>query len=60
MSSFSIVAESAGRYLHWGVFLISVTNFLIIVAMVLLFILALLLPFGSRQDQGAEQERREQ
>jgi hypothetical protein len=38
-------------YLHWGVIQISLTNFLIIVAMVVLFILALVLPFpGGKED----------
>jgi hypothetical protein len=35
----------AGRYLDWGVISISVTNAAIIVAMVVVFVLALLLPF---------------
>jgi hypothetical protein len=33
------------RYLHWGVIQISVTNFVIIVAMVVVFALALIVPF---------------
>jgi hypothetical protein len=38
-------------YLHWGVIQISLTNFLIIVAMVVIFVLALVLPFpGGRDD----------
>ena len=38
-------------YLHWGVVQISLTNFLIILAMVVIFILALVLPFpGDRED----------
>ena len=42
-------------YLHWGVFQISLTNFLIIVAMVVIFVLALVLPFpGSRDDAPME------
>ena len=58
MSALSIVTESAGRYVHWGVVLISVTNLLVIVAMVLLFVLALVVPFGSGHDQENDQERR--
>jgi hypothetical protein len=38
-------ACTAGKYLDWGVVSISVTNLLIIVAMVVVFVLALLLPF---------------
>jgi cell division protein FtsN len=37
----------AGQYLQWGWFSISLTNLLIIVAMVVVFVLALLLPFPS-------------
>ena len=44
------------HYLHWGVIQISLTNFLIIVAMVVLFVLALVLPFPKPrtddQDEG--------
>ncbi len=45
----------AGTYLHWGVVHISLTNFLIIAAMVVVFVLALLLPFGrasARREPG--------
>ncbi len=44
-------------YLHWGVIQISLTNFLIIVAMVVLFVLALLIPFpgGARADRSDEE-----
>ena len=56
MSALSSAADPAGRYVHWGVVQISVTNLLIIVAMVVVFVLALVIPFGSRQDEGSEQE----
>ena len=36
---------SAGRYVTWGVVSISVTNLLIIALMVVVFVLALVLPF---------------
>lgn len=39
-----------GRYLDWGVVSISVTNLAIIVAMVVVFVLALVLPFPHRRD----------
>ena len=58
MSALSIVTESAGRYVHWGVVLISVTNLLVIVAMVLLFVLALVVPFGSGHDREDQEGRR--
>lgn len=43
----SVLAEGAGRYINWGVIQISVTNLTIIVVMIVLFILALILPFPS-------------
>ena len=58
MSSLSIVAEGAGRYVHWGVIQISLTNLLIIAAMVVVFALAILVPFGSRRGSQADRERR--
>jgi hypothetical protein len=49
-----LAAEHAGRFVHWGVVLISDTNLAIIAAMVLLFVLALVLPFpGSRRHGDA-------
>jgi hypothetical protein len=49
-----LAAEHAGRFVHWGVVLISDTNLAIIAAMVLLFVLALVLPFpGSRRRRDA-------
>lgn len=38
-----------GHYLHWGVIQISVANLLVIGIMVLLFVLALLLPFPKER-----------
>jgi len=40
--------------------LISVTNLLVIVAMILVFVLALVVPFGSGHEQEPDQERRQQ
>lgn len=58
VSALSMVTDPAGRYVHWGVLLISMTNLLVIVAMVILFVLALVLPFpGTRHAD--DQERRE-
>ena len=48
------MTELAGHYLHWWVVSISLTNLLIIVAMVVVFVLALLLPFPHR---GSDDER---
>lgn len=41
----------AGRYLHWGVVQISLTNFLIIVGMVVVFGLALVVPFPTGKPE---------
>jgi hypothetical protein len=60
MNALSIVADGPGRYIHWGVVQISVSNLIIIGTMVLLFILALVVPFGSGHDRQAEQERHKQ
>jgi len=42
---------SGGYYLHWGVVQISLTNFLIIVGMVVLFVVALVARFPNRNEQ---------
>ncbi|MGA7087556.1 MAG: hypothetical protein WB116_04640 [Candidatus Dormiibacterota bacterium] len=45
-------------YLHWGFILISLPNLVLILAMILLFILALILPFpGRRHRRRAYEER---
>ena len=45
---------TAGKYFDWGVVSISATNLLIIIAMVVVFVLALLLPFPHpRQPDGS-------
>jgi hypothetical protein len=43
-------SSEAGRYLHWGVISISVTNALIILAMIVVFALALVIPFRRRHS----------
>ena len=47
----------AGRYLHWGVVQISLTNLLIIAVMVAVFVAALVVRFpgGRREDEEQEQ-----
>jgi len=51
----------SGSYLHWGVVQISLTNFLIIVGMVVLFVIALLAPFpGGRDDEDTATHRVEE
>jgi hypothetical protein len=56
MSGLSIVAGGPGNYIAWGVIQISVTNALIIGVMVLLFILALVIPFPTHDDEPGEQQ----
>ena len=56
MVTIAAAASAAGRYLHWGVIQISLTNFLIIVGMVVLFVLALVLPFPKDRAERAREE----
>jgi hypothetical protein len=59
MSGLSIVAATApGRYISWGVIQISVTNATIIAVMIVLFILALVVPFPTHDDEQSKPERR--
>ena len=44
------LAPHVGRYIHWGVVQISLANFLIIAAMVVVFVLALIVPFPHRNE----------
>ena len=53
MGALNLAAETSGRYLDWGVIQISVTNLLIIAGMVVLFVLAILLPFPHARDDEA-------
>lgn len=55
----TVAAEAtyaAGRYLHWGVVQISLTNFLIIVGMVVIFVLALVVPFPGGDAETHDEE----
>lgn len=54
MAGAAAALAGAGHYLHWGWISISLTNALIIAAMVVGFVLALLLPFpGGDEAQPA-------
>lgn len=48
--------DHPGHYLHWGVIQISLTNFLIIVAMIVVFVAALLIPFPRPKGSSTEKE----
>jgi hypothetical protein len=58
MTALAASASNAGSYLHWGVISISVTNALIVLGMIVLFALALVLPFPKPPrepgDDGSE------
>ena len=41
--------DHPGTYLHWGVIQISVANLIVIGLMLLVFVLALVLPFPGRR-----------
>jgi hypothetical protein len=45
-----LTSFAAGHYLHWGVLSVSLTNLLIMAGMVLVFVLALVLPFPRSHD----------
>jgi large-conductance mechanosensitive channel len=49
--------DSPATYLHWGFILISVPNFLVIVAMIVLFTIALVAPF-PHHDEGDDVSNR--
>jgi hypothetical protein len=49
---------AAGKYLDWGVVSISLTNLLVIIVMVVVFLLALLVPFPhGRRGRDAREDR---
>jgi hypothetical protein len=51
------ITLAAGEYLHWGVVSISLANLLVIGVMVLVFVLALGVPFpGSHQARGEHRD----
>ncbi len=52
-------SSPSGSYIHWGVINISVTNLAIIGAMLLVFVLALVLPFphGGHDDRTDRSDR---
>ncbi len=58
MSPGSTVTLIAGHYFHWGVISISMTNLVIIIATVVVFILALLVPFPRHQDDDDTEARK--
>lgn len=47
---------AAGRYLQWGVIQISLANLLVILAMIAVFILALVVPFPRPDVESSQLE----
>lgn len=48
----AVADPATGTYLHWGAINIGLTNALIILAMILVFVLAILLPFPGASGDG--------
>jgi hypothetical protein len=40
-----------GTYIHWGFIQLSVANFVVIVLMIIVFVLAIVLPFPRRKGE---------
>jgi hypothetical protein len=58
LAAVPVASAVAGHYWHWGVISISLTNLLIIVGMVVVFVLALVIPFPhAREDELPPEER---
>lgn len=57
MSHAILLADPAGRYIDAGVIQISVTNAVIIGMMIVVFVLALVLPFPGRHRDRSERDR---
>jgi hypothetical protein len=49
-----LLSVSSGHYIHVGVINVSVTNLLIVLAMIVVFVLALVLPFPGAGDLGPD------
>jgi len=43
-----------GHYVHWGFIQMSYANLLVIVLMLLVFVAAILIPFKTHRDKGAD------
>jgi hypothetical protein len=43
--------NSSGHYIHWGFIQMSVANFVVILLMISVFILAIVLPFPRRKGR---------
>jgi hypothetical protein len=45
---------AAGKYVSWGVVSISLTNLMVIVAMLVVFVLALVIPFPRDRERSSD------
>ena len=43
--------SNQARFVHWGFFQMSVANLVVIILMIVVFVLAILLPFRSGRDK---------
>ena len=57
MSATTVLASEAGTYVHWGVIQISLSNLIIIGLMLVLFLLAILLPFPGNSRERESRNR---
>jgi hypothetical protein len=57
MVAVSASVNAAGHYLRWGVVQISLANLLVIIAMIVVFVLALVLPFPGGHADASEPEK---
>ncbi len=53
----ALASLDAGRYVHWGVINVSVTNLAIVATMVVVFVLALLIPFPQPHEHDDDGNR---
>ncbi len=44
--------NGSGRYIHWGFIQLSWANFVVIVLMVVVFVLAIVIPFPRHKGRG--------
>lgn len=52
IGALDVTAAETGHYLTWGVLSISVANALVIAVMLVVFVLALVVPFGRQHGAG--------
>jgi hypothetical protein len=50
--------DGTGKYLHWGVIQLSLANLVVVAIIVVLFVLAVLLPFPGRSSDEDEHQQR--